>query len=121
MNVGLLREIQKIIEADPEGFDMVRYAQDRSDDPCGTAYCIAGHAILLSEPNFGGWFCNERSFRKGMEVLELTYEQAEALFHTSSWPSSFRERLLKAWWSPKENAKIGVERIDHFIATEGRE
>lgn len=105
MNEDLLRKVQAKIRAEPESLDMGEF--------CGTVCCIAGHACLIS---------GHRGPRKlaAIRILEIDDEMAARLFFTPGWPKSFRDRYYFARTKTAE-AQITCDRIDHFIATEGRE
>lgn len=90
---------------------------------CGTVGCIAGWACILS--------LNENELKhidpeyKGAELLGLDCDSgfstnSARLFFTSCWPKSLMEDYEQAG-SVSERANIAAKRIDHFIATEGRE
>lgn len=125
MNIPLLRQIaEKAIEF-PETFDMDRWGFTLPSDkahPCGAVGCIAGTAVVLTEParflrlvdNRGDWFL------AGKNALDLSTREAERLFFTRDWPPTFMHRYNRAIRA-KLRARIAVERIEHFIATEGRE
>jgi len=87
---------------------------------CGTTHCIAGWAQVLSgrKQDYDG------AYADGQEVLGLTEEQAERLFYITSgaygdWPEQFKGEGEGKKWSP--TPQQAVDRIEHFILTEGRE
>jgi len=83
---------------------------------CGTAYCIAGwaeHLMRLDGKNLS---------RKGRFVGQVALglrsdEKTMRLILMSRWPARFQGIDDGS----KKAAKRAVARIDHFIATEGRE
>jgi len=104
--------------------------------PCGTVACIAGAAAILSGklPFFMdgdrmvydvGWSLVEPL---ALDRLGITQEQGDRLFYIRQlhigmwryWPDEFAEAYLAAKNS-EERVKIAVERIRHFVATDGRE
>lgn len=113
MNIPLLRQIQAQIIQHPDTFEM-------RDWDCGTAACIAGWAIRLTHKasNQCGYY------RPAMNALDLNGNQGELLFYRKNWPREFCvpdvSRLLGGS-TEKAYAKAAVARIDHFIATEGKE
>jgi hypothetical protein len=100
INQDLFGRIEKIIESQPEQFNMASYESDQRYDgsSCGTTRCIAGWGIALAhQDRFGASdqdldeMANEidskphpnnhRSYEAlGAEVLGLTRMEAQALF-----------------------------------------
>lgn len=135
MNIPLLKEIQARILAEPDAFRMDTWS-------CGTAHCIAGWALVLSDlkianPNAEPWahvLTDGRSpMNAAAEALGLSTEndgdgdwfddgnsEAKRLFLNDDWPRAFCNSYDEAE-SRRERAKIAAERIDHFIATNGAE
>ena len=114
MNIDLLLKVKEQILKQPELFDMSRWFLPTE---CGTAACIAGWAWLLSgreEREFSG----DRT--RMVPQLDLTAEQERSLFHVCDWPRIFAGHYKSAR-TPAYRARIGAERIDHFIATNGDE
>jgi hypothetical protein len=137
VNVPLLRQVQAAILAKPDAFDMSGW--------CGSTSCIAGHAAAIAgwllpkgDPfSVAGWrvdvkpaaevgrpevvhvvgFVGPEPF---IRVLDLTEAQAERLFHAVSWPREF-EDAYDAAPTPAAAARVAVDRIEHFIATDGAE
>lgn len=106
MNTELLLKVKAKILAEPEHFDMGRFF--------GTECCIAGHALILA----GLACCNVEQESK--RVLELRNTQVDRLFYIEDWPVKFRLGYVGADTDPRRS-QIAADRIDHFIATEGRE
>lgn len=122
--------------------------RDETDDSfCGTTACIGGHAVLAagmlraklpkdaSVDETSSWTRKakrELQFREvdgwllgGAEALmrqtmDLTPSQADRLFHVEGWPRLHRHAYEQAR-SPEHRAVSTLARIDHFIATSGRE
>lgn len=140
MNVELLRKIAAVIQEKPREFDMNgwhqsahQYGMALCDLPkdeqvsCDTTHCIAGWAQVLAPDRD----CQVRASLDARRLLDLTPEQADRLFYVeiedggTGWPLKFRGRpnkgmdKLESMWSmtPKQAAA----RIEHFIATEGKE
>lgn len=87
--------------------------------PCGTAACIAGHAILLGS-NLD--LRRSQSVAISLEaekILGLGICQGERLFHEDQWPEAFDTSNHIP--HTREYALNAVARIQHFIKTEGRE
>lgn len=114
---------------------------------CGTVGCIAGNVLVLCsgvKPRKGfvsfqdvldafnivkdsfvlcvGAFHGERGIReKAIELLNFDNTQADRLFVLSNWPDYFITKIVDLRPGTKKYAKVISDRIDHFIATEGRE
>lgn len=140
MNVELLRQVQAKIQKHPEHFDMETIFTDACGDEdedeegpfkneqellsgCGATACIAGWAFLLSPPALG--FFEDRADNWGEAVLEyaaralgLDWESARTIFYPWNWPAQFKEQYES---SETPVSELACERIEHFIATEGRE
>lgn len=128
--IKLLRQIKRKILAEPRQFVMGGYFKQhvRWKIPnCGTAACIAGHALALrikanpakARDVFTGW---EQS-TVAAKYLGLDTQQADNLFHVSHWPRRFKK---DAWEDSSDfdssgtaisNAKRAARRIEHFIKT----
>lgn len=111
MNIPLLRQIQAQIIQHPESFDMAHWGYIG----CDTTACIAGWAISLNGENRA----DVRNIRfKAQDILQLTDGQTGRLFYEGSWPVEF---IIARKSGGKSLAKAASARIDHFIATEGKE
>lgn len=108
MNIPLLIQIQAQIIQHPEHFDMATW-------DCGSVACICGWAIRLTRGESMQW-CGPY-FHEGRRALGLTCEEGNRLFHRKNWPRQF----CVMSGTEKAHAKAAAARIDHFIATEGRE
>jgi len=128
MNVALLQKVKAHILEEPGRFFMsdymfrakpgVRVALDgiyRKMPDCGTAACIGGWAVLLSDPQVCGISGPNARAALGLDHLQSTF-----LFPVVNWPERYRQRWNKAA-SLKVRAAVAAARIDHFIKTEGRE
>lgn len=125
MNVELLQKVKAAILAKPEEYNQYEW--------CGTAQCIAGHAVALALPEEYADAVKDGHDevtllvlnRKG-EVLGFSEDDNEdwyrsyRLFYSDHWPPNLEGRYDNAK-TPKERAQIGAERIDLFIATNGAE
>jgi hypothetical protein len=85
-NLELLRKVLRHIDAHPEEYDQGNFAV-RTE--CGTAYCIAGHACVMSGFRFkwhknmeqsASLACGVGADPKATELLGLTDGEAEYLF-----------------------------------------
>jgi hypothetical protein len=121
MNIELLRKVQEQIVNHPETFRIDRWN-------CGTAQCIAGHALSMTghqwmaptnEPDNLVIAGDEATEVVAQRELALSFWQAKRLFYDWRWPSEFQVPYRNADYVGR--AKIASERIDHFIATDGRE
>lgn len=155
MNVPLLRETQKRIMADPAHFDMDWFLSREDEagycyaptelEPCGTARCIGGEALLAAGAKVrdtGSW-CGDfvatpeivskvpdgtmdteseyvvfNCAKAAQAVLELSLDQANRLFYVDMWPSQFSRRYNEAD-THELRSQIAAERIDWFIDTNG--
>lgn len=94
-NLPLLRKVLDHIDAHPEEWDQSNYVlteaeqikQQTGQPGCGTAYCIAGHAVAMtigSVPSVGLWArqpSNGQSwFEAGQDALNISYYEAVDLF-----------------------------------------
>lgn len=132
MNVKLLKKVKAAILAEPKAFNMSQWSLPSPEAPCGTACCIAGWAKvldmglktpgeaakILGDPEFG----NDR-FSEGTKSLRLTVSQEFRLCYFANWPFRFTEQYYEARSRADHvaMAQAGADRIDHFIATGGRE
>ncbi len=120
MNVELLRRVQAHILEEPRRLNMdhwIRTGQTGPDSPaCGTTACIAGWALELDGKDPSLLFADVDAAK----TLGITPMQGERLFFVGSWPSSFVTRYDDASHD-NVRAVVASERIDHFIATKGRE
>lgn len=121
MNVELLRKIAAVIQEKPEEFDMRMW---HAKNACATTHCIGGWAQVLS-----GVPEDEDRPDQMASLLGLSYEiveedgainldtdcEASRLFFRHNWPTQFQRP--RASIDPVNAAA----RIEHFIATEGRE
>ena len=121
MNVERLRRVGRLIVANADDFDMTtacavksgpyaycpafRYPVAASE--CGSKMCIFGWGVLL----YGD--IESIPFFEGMQVFELSEEQARRLYTGDNWPEGFGD-----WRATAIQAQA---RIEHFIATDGRE
>lgn len=125
MNTELLMEVRQRILDEPRQFDMDVFFESHADIPnCGTAACIAGWAIALSEKTTPKEAKN-RNFSLDYEILavralRIDFHQANRLFYVGTWPAEFQSRFRMSVESD-ERAQVAAERIDHFIKTEGAE
>lgn len=124
LNVKLLRRIQEHITKEPKRLFMAWYItkgepgalfagdEDKPAQlpPCGTAACIAGWAILLSDKELEA----ERNGFSSTAGPLLGIEDTGSVFLADEWPHPFRERYRKAV-TRKARAKIAVARIEHLI------
>jgi hypothetical protein len=139
MNIEKLEALKERIKRESMHFDMSLWFKNHStlankliDPACGTAACLAGHACLnegyLHDPY--GYTCNvlvngapKSAEATARHILGLTHTEGDRLFFTSSWPFRFRTRYkeMRDQKNFRGMAQAACDRIDHFIATEGRE
>jgi hypothetical protein len=133
MNVELLRKIENHILEEPKRLFMPAFVRRQSrgdvllplnsrgtrDYPeCGTAACIAGWAVFLSEDDSTLRTAGEIMAR-AMTLLQIGEYSAHRLFLAQEWP-------LRFWKGgtgdgEPETAQMTAARIEHFIDTGGRE
>lgn len=148
MNTELLTRVRDHIMDNPERFIMSRHASmvepglpiceqfDRLGEsdpggaykftlrpPCGTAACIAGWSHILGMPNPDAQTTTRMLWsdvqRQASRLLGINTEQAQRLFYLRNWPKELRDRFLDATLA-FTRASVARERIDMFMATEGR-
>lgn len=134
MNIEMLKKIKEQILSEPENFIMEVFH-------CDTAFCIAGWACVIDRKekldiDFGCFFYGFWD-SCGAKILEISEEpetgyarykesQVDRLFYLGGWPKQFHDQYMELQDSDDEYkhqklAAIACARIDHFIATEGRE
>ncbi len=136
INEPLLRKIQEEIRGNPSNFNMASYFGGALSEvdirigvlehKCGTTACIAGWALALN-PSVELQrvaYCLEDYDADDIEwkasnLLGMSQEQASRLFHTDQWPREFQSRYDKC--SHDEECQVAIERIEHFIQTNGEE
>lgn len=129
MNVDLLREIAEVIMSKPNHFNMNSWH-------CDTQHCIGGWAQVLSnapqtkDPEamanlLGIEFVREtdRDIVDEGDIHAAEGCQAGRLFYQENWPEEFI--VCGDDDCPdhpyRSDAEAAAHRIDHFIATKGRE
>lgn len=129
MNIKLLKKIITRLRRmrHPQHFNMDFYGEKNA---CGTTACIAGHALLLEGYRCTGWdtFVIDsladpvNPATEAEERLDLTTNEADRLFYVGNWPKEFKAaRNGRAAKHVYNDPKIAAARIEHFIATDGRE
>lgn len=128
INIPLLVEVKEAILANPNRVNMDKwFGCDIKGDfktsslevfkhnKCGTTACIAGWAVFLGNPNNVDY-----TQFAAADLLGLDPPTSDKLFLSQYWPRKFYSLLYNAE-TPEEYAQAVADRIDHFIATEGRE
>lgn len=99
LNVPLMEATMGRIIAEPASWDQRLVAMEQ---PCGTTFCFAGHAALVSGCTFtvGGWF--EDAARMPISPMDyaraalgLTYDEAESLFYLFTTDIDVLHRKVK--------------------------
>ena len=146
MNIELLQRIKAHVLEEPKRIYMGdwNYRIDAGEEyeiegatlvgpACGTVACICGWAIQLSDAELNDADSARGQGPTGKRLLDLSgspwypekdsdeFSQAQRLFHEICWPEEFRARLQNAPVQSQEYAQVVADRIDHFIATDGRE
>lgn len=111
MNTKLLRRVRAKILRNPKELNMGRFF-------CGSAACIAGWAICLSDKK------SPRTARakehgvidhKASMLLGISWiDDSAKLFFVSHWPRKF-SRAYDSARSHTARAKVAAKRIDYFI------
>lgn len=133
INVKLLNQVACAILDEPTKFSMDTFTDLDDRSPCGTVACIAGHAVAIAAKFPSLRELHECNIARmvGDRVFDIEVEAKNALgvsgaayirlFYAPCWPDAFADAY---WWfakTPEERADVGFWRIQHFIATEGRE
>lgn len=131
INVELLLRVKEQALREPKRIRMAYWFTDgegEDQDPhhpiefmqdCDTAGCIGGWGLVLAGvEHVCGW---EHARQEMLRVFGLDEPQAMRLFHLGHWPEDLRDRHYEAELFSIQRAQIIAERIDRFIATEGRE
>ncbi len=117
----LLRKVKKKILDKPASFNMGTWVTSVPGVECGTIGCIAGWVEMLSSPKLqsrvkegthGFVIWGDRAKAR----LKITKHQADALFFSHFWPEKYRIGLYESK-TPKQVARVGANRIEHFIRT----
>lgn len=117
MNVELLIRTRDMILENTEAFDMDVWGWKSDLIDCNSPACISGLSVYLA-----GGPTEDRGHGERPEYLDLTETQRQKLFYVENWPEQFEVEFRSA--QGKQNhwaAHIAAARIDHFLATEGRE
>lgn len=129
--IKLLQQVKEHILAEPQKLDMEVFIEDRGES-CGTVACIAGWTTLLTT-KLKPHQCDEdlmySAFSIARKELSLSISQAQRLFYP--WVGQSNDDRVETWpkkvWkcykdgNKEQKAAITAARIDHFIATDGRE
>jgi hypothetical protein len=142
-DIRFLRKIEKFLMEEPARFSM-KYGLVPVDPTCdmlripacGTAVCIGGAGYVVAT---GINLMNHQGIIKGWDQLmdgiaERTHIDVRQPFYQklffiagmhdrgpgAVWPP-FYTGMYKACKTPLERACVGVARIEHFIATDGKE
>ena len=102
--IRLLRKVKTKIKNKPHAYNQAM--------PCGTVQCICGWMKF-----FAGLVKIAELHEGGGAIL--TRDQYDRLFNASMWPKKFYRNKGASW--QKIKASTAIRRIDHFIATDGKE
>lgn len=141
MNIERLRQVRDKIRNSPRHFNMhqgitlAKFSPMQRPVPtvpvgeafneCGTVACIAGWTVILIEPEaqvpFSFTLSNELNWmtisERARQILGLTPQQADDLFHLSDWPANWANEFYSAR-SDKDRARIAARRLTDFIRKE---
>lgn len=125
MNTLLLKKIRDQIKAEPRQFNIHDWFSGKLPNGstpanCGTAACIAGWSLALATGQNPAKADKMPVgvYRFGKIVLGLNDDQAKRLFFEGLWPKRYQSSKRTII---EERARLAVNRINHFIKTEGRE
>lgn len=88
-NIELLDKIIAKIEEQPESWDQEFYARKKDDSPCGTAYCVAGWAAVLSG----------RTFNWQEPIIPREWSTLEDKVYFSDYPEHLTDGAHVAWYA----------------------
>jgi hypothetical protein len=133
VNVEALREtvnnIEAVVRVRPSAFDMSEWCEA---DACGTVACFAGWAMTSNEQ--AAWLrhydfakspwqiaCDRFDLTKGTNYSDVGED--DRLFLMDQWPVEFRQQYYAAAEKDDALGKVQAlrDRVEHFIATDGRE
>jgi hypothetical protein len=136
MNKERLEQIKAVISEDPRRLNMDWFMVEDDRTHCGSVGCIAGWANKLFDPKHEEW---RDQWASGRDLLGLSEGESDRLFSPpewidddnpslgvvsisgeGAWPDKFAIDYLMAT-TPEERAAVTCARIDHFIATDGKE
>lgn len=128
MNVELLKKVATKLRRmrHKQHFTMPVFARKTE---CGTAFCIGGLGLILKgyKPVFDDPLFTQavtfisttgrrcKAWPSARRLFGLTSKQAARLFEKENWPDRFGP------WNYDDDPKLAAARIDHFIATNGKE
>lgn len=135
MNKKLLKRIQRHLSKPEVPVEMMIFVGEETEngapvrfkkDFCNTARCIGEDALLLENQlevkRLDGYsdilvkgHPNSSIYSAAKKLLRLTTNQASRLFNYDMWPEAFRVDYQAS------RNRATAARIDHFIATDGRE
>lgn len=121
MNIELLNRVKEEILKNPSAFDMGEwgwedYAEDeekREPTDCGTACCIAGWSVFLSNSDL--YLSRDWDSEDACKALDINNTD---LFFTSDWPEHFADQW-EDLEGDDERARLAAKAIDNYIKTNG--
>ena len=141
MNIEMLNRVKQTILDEPRKVNMhvflERYTINMMKEesayipPCGTHACIAGWACILDAMDKRGitieeinWDTIRNNYMnvhgKARKILAISWEEQNKLFYLKDWPPEFAKRYDDSE-TAQERAEATAQRIEHFIATNGKE
>jgi hypothetical protein len=129
MNTPLLLKIADTIAKHPEKFNMSLW-HGYTAGKC--THCIGGwaeaiHLQGVTTPALRYFTASPflaspaEQIKHYADLLGLTQRQGERLFFLFGWPRRFRDAYMTSGNETPESAMVAVQRIHHFIKTDGRE
>lgn len=120
-SIGKLRAVAAAILAEPNLYD--QSTPPLSGDTCETACCLGGWGVWLNNPTPQAYAASMSCLGiRGMaESFGMSERQFFPLYMSAdNWPAPFSDQF-EAAGTNKQRAVVAVARIEHFIATDGRE
>lgn len=118
LNVKLLRKVRDKILAEPDQFEMSQWFTQSTGwkiPNCGTAACIAGWTIAVSNRKKPSEFLTARNIQDtALELLGIEDQDGWDLFSVSSWPKKYMDRFFVTP-SRRGRARITAQRINAYI------
>lgn len=122
MNIPELERLAEQYRTDPSIIFQMTAVIKQVD--CGAAHCIAGQVCVNYKYKLRPFMNTGAMATKGkhepinamelaQQILRLDIDQMRRLFFKEHWPARFRNQ--------PDTPALAAERIEHFVATEGKE
>lgn len=105
--------------------DTVRLRELDERNICGTTFCIAGYAVVLSQGMSEDKFAwdSAKWMQTGANAIGITEIQARKLFWLSGWPKQFKERFWATDYgltSTRDEAQAAIDLLQAVLDTDGK-